>query len=154
MSGRYHYAVLRNAFSRQGLMDHGVSNGVQWDEDSHEGVNWMRFSRSLCRHLNDDKPFHTDNLDLDTIKKMHSHYTQLRDLHVKAMIPHVKEGLRYLQQQDVNTHKHPNEYLPEVYKHLKENGGHHWNHKIRTLVHINSRLKALGERMTNMTPKE
>jgi len=147
MSGVHQYAVLRGALSREGLLDRGKQNGVLWDESSHEGVNWLRYSHALVSHLDADKPFHTDDVDLNTLKQMHNHYTQLRKLHIKTMIPHVKDALKHLQDKDVNTHKHPNEYLSEVYQHLNENGGHHWADKSRALNHMNTRIKYLGNRI-------
>ncbi|MDP4224881.1 MAG: hypothetical protein Q8910_00730 [Bacteroidota bacterium] len=130
-------------------MDKGKGNGVQWDDHNDEGVNWFRFSRALINHLDADKPFYVDDTDNDTLKNMHDHYVQLRSLHVKTMMPHVKEGLRHLQDKDVNSHKHPNEYLPQVYQHLAENGGHHWADKVRTLVHMNNRIKVLKQRLNS-----
>ena len=57
----HHYKVLTSAFSRTHLLDQGTKNGVRWEENGHEGVNWMRFSNALDKHLSANQPFPTNS---------------------------------------------------------------------------------------------
>ena len=146
-----HHKVLTNAFSRDHLMEHGMPNGVKWEESNHEGVNWMRFSNSLNRHLQDGNDFHTDGADAQQLQQMHKQYTNLKESHKQSMIPHVRGAMKKLKMDDQSdTSKHHTEYLQDAYKHLDANGGHQWAEKVQTLNHINGKLKDIGGRLQNM----
>lgn len=145
----HHYKVLTSAFSRTHLLDQGTKNGVRWEENGHEGVNWMRFSNALDKHLSANQPFHTDDADVQTLKQMHQQYTQIRETHKKTMIPHVRGAMQRLKEKDTTgMGKHHTEYLQQAYAHLDANGGHHWAEKVSTLHHLNSKIKGLTERLS------
>lgn len=140
MAGKHQYKVLTNALGREHLLEHGVNNGVDWNEDSHEGVNWMRFSRALVTHLDQGKQFDVDHVDPNILNKMAQHYMNLRELHKQTMIPHVRAAMSRLRSQDVSTHKGDMEYLHDAYDHLDKHGGHDWAEKVRTLHHLNTKI--------------
>jgi len=144
------FQVLRNTFSREHLIDHCKNNGVKWAESNHEGVNWMRLNRSLKNHLDADGEFHTDNLDDNTATSMYHQYHQMRELHKKTMIPHLKATMAKLSQ-DEGGGKHPSEYLHSAFKHLEANGGHIWRSKLHHIIHLNNKINELGKRIKHIT---
>lgn len=149
MKGINHYRVLSNAYGRKELLEMGKNNGLSWQEDNgREGVNWMRFSRALVKHLDEGKHFDTDSTDTESLQSMLDQYTQLRDMHKQTMIPHVRAGLSKLHAKGEITSKDPMEYLPQVYDHLDANGGHIWAEKVRTLSNLNSQIKNITEKLS------
>lgn len=146
----HHYKVMTNAFSREHLLDQGTKNGVRWEENGHEGVNWMRFSGALDKHLSANQDFHTDDADVATLKQMHDQYKQLRETHKQTMIPHVRGAMQRLKEKDTsNTGSHHTEYLQQAYAHLDANGGHHWAEKVSTLQGLNSKIKGIAKRLSD-----
>lgn len=148
--GQHLYNVLTTAFDRDHLLQRGKDQGVGWNEDNHEGVNWMRFSRSLTRHLSDGKEFHVDETDPGTLQHMVDHLCHIRDLHKQTMVPHVRAAMTKLQSDDqTGNHKHYMEYLSNAYNHLDANGGHVWLEKVNTLRGLNSHINKLKHRIAH-----
>jgi len=149
-AGKFHYKALTNAYGKDHLLEQGRINGVDWQEHSHEGVNWMRFSGALHRHLDGGKDFHVDNTDPQTLATMLGHYKGLRDAHKQTMIPHVRAAMAKLHADGGDGSKGPMDYLHEAYSHLEANGGHHWSEKVHSLNHLNNHISKLTDRLGGM----
>ena len=150
MAGKHDFEVLSNAHSRDALLEHSKNNGVHWEEHSHPGVNWMRASGSLTRHLDNKKDFHTDNLDRETTMSMLDSYTRLREDHKKTMVPSLRSAMAKIHSDKGDTHAHPMDYLDDAHKHLEANGGHVWASKVHTLKHLNTQISHLSTRLQKM----
>jgi len=151
MNGRVHYEVLRNSLHRDDILEHAKENGVSWEEHSHPGINWMRASSAIIKHIDKGNKFHTDGLDLETGKKMLDHYIQLREAHKKTMIPHIRSAVAKLHAEKGDSNTSPMDLLEEAHEHLKANGGHVWAEKLSTLHHINMQIKKLSDRIDKMS---
>lgn len=152
MNGKQHYEVLKNAHSREHLLEHAKNNGVSWDEHhQHEGVNWMRASGSLVDHLDKHEDFHLDDMDLDTANSMLDNYKQLREHHKSTMYPHLRSAMAKLHSEKADANTPPLSLLDEAHAHLDANGGHVWREKVNTLSHFNRKIKYLDGRIQNMS---
>lgn len=147
MSGKIHHKVLSSNFHRSDIIEHAKKNGVQWEQDSHEGVNWMRVSHAIVNHVNEGKDFHTDHVDSDTHQKMLEHYTSLRDLHKKDMIPHIRSTVAKLYSESPNKQLSNQELVDMAHEHLDANGGHVWAEKMHTLRHLNTHIENLKNKL-------
>lgn len=150
MHGKHDFDVLSNTHSRESLIEHAKNNGVHWEEHHHPGVNWMRASGSLVRHLDNKKDFHTDNLDLDTAKGMLDNYSQLREHHKKTMVPHLRSAMAKIHSDKGDPKAHPMDYLEDAHAHLEANGGKVWAEKLHTLRHLNHQVHHLSSRISKM----
>lgn len=148
-SGKHEYAVLTKNMDRNTLIELGKQNGVSWKEDKDEGINWMRFSRAMISHIDQGKPFETDNADPELLQSMKDNYHQLRDMHKQTMIPHIRAAIAKLHSEG-DTTKSPMDYLPEAMSHLDANGGHVWSDKLRVLDHFNNQIRRLSDRLGNV----
>lgn len=150
MAGNIHHKVLSNAFGREHLLEQGKRNGVQWQEDSHEGVNWMRFSGAVSRHMDEGKDFHIDDSDPALLNQMLTHYKLLKEMHKRTMVPHVRAAMQKLRMDSNDGSKGDMDYLNEAYAHLDANGGHHWSEKVSGLHSLNHHINHLTERLSKM----
>lgn len=150
LSGKHDFEVLANTHSRDALIEHAKNNGVHWEEHSHPGVNWMRASGSLSRHLSNGKDFHTDNLDRDTTMSMIKNYHEIREAHKKTMIPHLRSAMAKIHNDKGDPNAHPMDYLDDAHAHLEANGGKVWSDKIHTLRHLNHQIQHLSHRLGHM----
>jgi len=148
--GKHQYRALRNSVSREHLLQQGINNRLHWDEDKHEGVNWMRFSNALVNHLNEGKDFHLDDTDSSSLKAMLHHLSQAREYHKQTMIPHIKATMSKLYSESTDTTRNLMDYIHDAHKHLEANGGHHWAEKLRTLSHMNKHIDSLTKRIREM----
>jgi len=149
-AGRFHHAALTNAYNREHLLENGKANGIDWQEHSHEGVNWMRFSTALHRHLDEGNEFHMDNSDPETLKMLLSNYKNIREIHKKTMIPHIRAAMAKLHSEHGDGSLSHMDFLDKAYEHLEANGGHHWAEKVNSLVSLNRHINSLTERLTKM----
>lgn len=147
MAGKHEYKVLTGAFGRDDLLEQGKNNAVNWQEDKHEGVNWLRFSRALIDHIDQGKPFHMDDADPEMLNQMLDQYHQIRDMHKQTMVPHVRAAMSKIHSLRGDTSADPMSYLNEAYDHLEANGGHSWAEKVRTLTNLNNHIKKLSDRI-------
>lgn len=147
MTGSQEYEVLSGANSRDSLIEHAKRNGVKWEEHPHEGVNWMRASRAMVRHLNSGKQIDTDDMDPETIKVMLDHYKVIRDHHKKTMVPHVRSAMYKLYSEKGDPSLNPTDLINEAHAHLRENGGRVWAEKVSTLSHLNNQISKLSEKL-------
>jgi hypothetical protein len=150
MSGKHQYEVLTGSHHRDDILTHAKSNGVGWDEDNHEGVNWMRASSAIINHIDRGRSFHVDNLDFNTANKMMSHYTKLREDHKSTMIPHLRSAMSKLHAEKGDANTSPMDLIDEAHDHLRENGGQVWSDKLHTLNHLNTQIRHLSTRMAEM----
>lgn len=150
MAGRHQHKVLTNVYSKEHLMEQGKKNMVAWNESNHEGVNWMRFSNALANHLDNGKDFHTDDHDVQGMKKMLEHYTALKELHKQSMVPHVRAAMTKLHSESTDTTKGLMDHVKDAYVHLDANGGHVWAEKVSTLNHINKQINHLSSRLEKL----
>lgn len=149
MSGKHEYKVLTNSMGKKELMEHAKSNGVNWDSTSyHEGVNWMRFSRALVHHLDSGGSVHIEHEDPNVMTNMLNKYSEIKELHKKDMIPHVRAAMSKLRADDVDGTKPDSHYIKLAYEHLDKNGGHQWAHKVATLVDLNNKINHLSTRIS------
>jgi len=146
MSAKHHYNALVSAYPRDHLMEQGKLNGITWEEHNNEGINWMRFSRSLQTHLDSGKDFYPDNAHPEGIKTMLNHYVQLRELHKQSMVPHLRAAMSKLHLERGNS-SDTKGLLDDAYKHLEANGGHIWAEKVSTLHNINTQISKLSNRL-------
>ena len=146
MAGKHHYNALTEAYPKDHLMEQGKLNGIHWEEHDHPGVNWLRFSAALQRHLDSGKDFYPDNAHPEGIRTMLNHYVHLRELHKQSMVPHIRAAMSKLYM-DRGSNGNPEDLLPETYKHLEANGGHVWADKMSTLHQLNSQIAKLSDRL-------
>lgn len=145
MSGILDYQVLSNTHSRESLLNYAQQNGIQWDEDNHEGVNWLRASSAIVRHLENKKEFITDNLTPALIEELHQKYTELSEIHRRTMIPHLRSAMQKLKEEGDGASQDM-DMLEEAHIHLAANGGAVWADKLFMLRAINSQLEYLEKR--------
>ncbi len=148
--GRHQYQVLSNAHGREQLMEHAKANGVNWEPHSHDGVNWMRASTGMVRHLEDGKDFDTDQMDEHSIRTMLDHYHVIRDKHKQTMIPHLRSAMAKLHADKGDPSLNPMDLLDDAHEHLKANGGQAWAEKTNNLNHLNSQINTLTSKLTKM----
>jgi hypothetical protein len=151
--GRFHHAALTGAYDKSHLLEHGRSNGIDWQEDGHEGVNWLRFSTALHRHLDGGGQFHLDNGDPEALKTMLNNYRGILDAHKKTMVPHVRAAMAKLYMEHGDGSKSHMDFLKDAYEHLEANGGHQWAEKVSVLSNLNKHVNSLTERLSNMGHK-
>ncbi|AYP68561.1 hypothetical protein EalM132_00047 [Exiguobacterium phage vB_EalM-132] len=145
MAGRLHHRVIANNFHRSDVIDHAKRNGVQWETNNHEGVNWMRASTAIVHHINNGGDFHTEHTDVETAKKMLHHYESLRELHKKDMVPHIRSTVAKLYHESADKHIPNEELVDKAHEHLEANGGHIWSAKMHTLRHLNTSINKLRD---------
>lgn len=149
-AGKFHHKALTNAYHKDHILSQGRVNGVDWQEHKHEGVNWMRFSTALQRHLDEGKEFHMDNTDPEALKQMLAGYQSIRDSHKSTMIPHIRAAMAKLHSEHNDgslSHMH---FLDKAYEHLEANGGHAWAEKVSVLSSLNKHINKLTERLKSM----
>lgn len=150
MNGLAQYSVLTSAYSRSHLIDQGKKNGITWDEDNNDGINWLRFSMALIKYLNEGNVFYTDDADEGTLNKLLQAYTQIREIQKKLMIPHLRAAMSKISA-DRGTDVEPMEVLEDAYKLLDQHGGTVWADKIQNLVNINKNIANLNIRLGKNT---
>lgn len=149
-AGKYHHTALTNAYSKDSLLEHGRSNGIDWQEHTDSDINWLRFSTALGRHLDKGNEFHMDNADPEVLKQMLGQYKALRDTHKQTMIPHVRAAMAKLHAEHGDGSKSHMDFLQDSYDHLEANGGHHWSEKVNVLSSLNKHINKITERLTSM----
>ncbi|MMZ43535.1 hypothetical protein D1872_50910 [compost metagenome] len=149
-AGRFHHSALTTAYNREHLVERGRANGVDWQEHGHEGINWMRFSTALHKHLDDGNEFHMDNDNPETLKQMLGHYTALRETHKQTMVPHIRAAMAKLHADHGDGTMSHMDFLDQAYEHLEANGGHHWAEKVSVLSSLNKHINRLTDRLTKM----
>lgn len=147
MAGIHQYKVLTSANGRDQLLEHAKANGVHWEESPHEGVNWMRASKGIIRHLDNGKEFDTDNMPAENIQTMLDHYKVLRDHHKESMVPHLRSAMAKLHADKGDPSLNPMDLLDEAHVHLKANGGKVWAEKLNTLNHLNTQIRNLTTKL-------
>lgn len=150
MAGKHQYHVLSNAYHKDHLIGQGEKNGIHWEKNDHEGVNWMRFSHALCQHLEGGNVFPIDDADPEILQDMLKQYIQLRDLHKRTMIPHIRSAMSKLHSDRNDANLRPIDLLKEAHEHLSANGGHEWAEKVSTLTHLNSHISKLHKRLNDL----
>lgn len=148
-NGRQQFEVLSSANGREQLLEHAKANGVRWEEHSHPGVNWMRASTSMVRHLNSGKEIDTDNMDKESLQAMLDHYKVIRDHHKNSMIPHIRSAMSKLHADKGDPSLNPMDLLDEAHEHLKSNGGKVWADKLSTLHSLNHHISSLSEKLNS-----
>jgi hypothetical protein len=150
MAGIHQYRVLSGAHGREQLLEHAKANGVNWEEHSHEGVNWMRASKGIIRHIDNGKEFDTDNMDEHTVRTMLDHYNIIRDNHKQTMVPHLRSAMAKLHADKGDPSLNPMDLIDEAHTHLKNNGGKVWADKLHTLNHLNTQIRGLNAKLVKM----
>lgn len=150
MNGQAQYGVLVSAYSRNHLLDQGRKNGVTWDEDNDEGINWLRFSMALVKFLNEGNAFYTDDADEETLNRLLESYSQIREIQKKLMIPHLRAAMSKISSER-GTDVEPMEVLQEAYELLDRCGGTVWADKVQNLVGINKNIANLNTRLGKNT---
>lgn len=153
MSGLLDYKVLATTHSREALLNYAEQNGVEWEESNHEGVNWMRASASIVKHLDNKKEFFTDNLTPELIQSLTEMYTKLKEVHQTSMIPTLRSAMQKLKE-EADPATHPMDTLEDAHVHLAANGGATWADKIFVLRTINTQLAYLESRAQNIPQVE
>lgn len=148
--GRYQHRVLANAYGRRHLIEQGKKNNIPWEESSHDGVNWMRFSGATINHINQGRDFHMEDSDPTLLRNMIVHLTKMKEMHKQTMVPHVRAALHKLHENGGDPNKNPMDYLPEAYAHLEANGGHHWAEKIHTLNSLNAHISRMTKKVKDL----
>src|SRR5690606_4479580 len=143
MKGIHQYRILTNAHSREHLLEYAKSNGIQWEEISDEGINWMRASIAIVRHIDSGKEFDMDNIDEQTAQAMLEHYKSLKQFHKQTMVPLLRSAMAKLYAEKGDPSSSPMDLIDEAHDHLRDNGGEVWAEKLRTLHHINTQIKYL-----------
>lgn len=150
MNGKQHYEILRNAHSRSHLIEHAKFNGILWKEAPHEGVNWLRASRSIIDYLDDNSEFLLEDLDIDTASSMLDLYNQLRELHKKTMYPHLRSAMNKIDSENRDSSKSNTELLNEAHSHVDKHGGWIWREKVDVLNTLNRQISYLEGRTQGM----
>lgn len=151
MSENYQYKVLCNAYSKDFLVEQGNKNGVYWEESDNPGVNWMRFSHALCKHLDEGKEFDMDDGDSQSLQEMLDYYTKLKDMHKKTMIPLVRSAMSKLYAEKNDANLRPIDLVKEAQQHLDANGGVVWSNKVSTLANLNAQIKSINNKLNSST---
>lgn len=60
--------MLASGKSRQDIMSAAKSAGITWKENDHEGINWMRASMAIQKHMNESKSVSIDFTNKDNKK--------------------------------------------------------------------------------------
>lgn len=140
------YKILTSSYSRSHLLDQGKKNGVSWEEDKNEGINWLRFSVALIKYLNDGNEFYTDDADEETLNKLLECYNQIKEIQKKLMIPHLRAAMSKISSER-GTDVAPMDVLNDAYKLLDQSGGKVWSDKVQSLVSINQAISGLNSRL-------
>lgn len=148
--GKLQHRVLSHAYSRSHIIEQTRKNSIPWEESGHEGVDWMRASGAVVNHLNQGRDFHLEDTEPEKMRQVLSHYTTMKEMHKETMIPHVKAALGKLHQDGGDPSKNPIDYLPQVYAHLDQNGGHHWAEKVHTLHSLNRHIANLTTKLKDL----
>ncbi len=148
--GKQDFLILSKANGREQLLEHAKANGVNWEEHPHEGVNWMRASKGIVRHLDAGKEFDTDKMDSQTITHMLDHYRSLRDYHKQTMVPHLRSAMSKLHSEKGDPSLNPMDLLDEAHAHLRANGGRLWADKVSTLTHLNTQINNLSAKLIKL----
>lgn len=146
MKGVIQHSILTNAYSRSHLIDQGKKNGIHWEEDRNDGINWLRFSIALVKYLDSGNEFHTDDADEETLNTMLQSYSQIRELQKKLMMPHLRAAMSKLASEK-GADVAPMDMLEDAYKLLDQSGGKAWADKVQCLVSINQAIANLNTRL-------
>lgn len=147
------FRTLVNGYGRSALIEEGKKSGVLWNEDgSNPGVNWMRFSSALVRFLEEGNDLDLEDSSTEILQEMLSHYTALRELQKKMMVPNIKYAVQNLQQ-DSDVNHNFEELVGDAHKHLDTNGGQNWSNKVLTLSFINKQIRSLQTKLDKLNNK-
>lgn len=151
MTGKQKFQILKNAYSREHLMEQAKKKGISWEESNEEGINWMRFSNAMVHYLNAGGDFDMDEDNPELIQAMLDQYKQLRDLHKQSMIPHIRAAMAKIYADKNDKSLQPTDCLQEAHEHLAANGGQIWAEKLASLSHFNRQIKKLQDKLNSIT---
>lgn len=144
MSPEYRVEILEQLYTKDFLYEIGTRNNIKWNTGETDEETWRNFKTALIGFLG-EKELDLDFTEESDIQAIIESYSQLREIHKKYMVPHIRGVMNKIKEESGDTVPSSEELLEDAYEMLSLHGGAQWNDKLNTLHYYSQRIRELSE---------